>query len=70
MNERLIKLLASLATDSRVLADYQNDPKQTRARFGVSKRELLEFIESRPGEQPSAQRSGVTPEAFKGPVTH
>ena len=37
MNKRLIQLLTAIATDSRMLADYQNDPVATMARFGLSR---------------------------------
>ncbi len=46
MKEALIRWLTAIATDSRVLADYQDDPTATMARFGLSERDMKEFVAS------------------------
>ena len=45
MDKKLIKLLVAIATDSRVLADYQRDPEATLAAFGLIGRGLKELID-------------------------
>jgi hypothetical protein len=69
MNDRVIKLLAAIATDSQVLADYQSDPNATMARFGLGEREMKEFINALQ-EQTSSQCGHNTAVTSGGPVTH
>ncbi len=69
MNKKLIKLLAAIATDSQILADYQNDPNATMARFGLCERDMEEFIASL-REQTAPHGGFNTAVMSGGPVTH
>lgn len=69
MNERLIKLLVAMATDGRVLADYQSDPEATTARFGLNERDMKQLVESL-RDQASSRVSVLTAVTIGNPVTH
>jgi hypothetical protein len=68
MNKKLIEMLTALATDSRVMAAFHADPDAAMAKYGLSERDMKEFIE-RLSVQPYRQ-SGVGTYSGRTPVTH
>lgn len=69
MNDRFIKLLAALATDGGVLAEYQSDPEATLARFGLTKGDMRDLIDAL-SKGASSPGDGLTAVTIDSPVTH
>ena len=68
MDKKFRELIIALATDSRVLADYQIDKLGTMARFQVTERIMLDAIEILRVQ--STFTANAFPAAVGKPVTH
>jgi len=77
MNKKVVHLLTAIATDARVLAEYQSDPNTTLARFGLVESDVREFTASlraqtsvQGGFLTAASIGNPNPNPNPNPVTH